>query len=191
MAFVGARHGVVAKMLTLGDSTTAPTYEKAVSVGPLNKVDLSSAWNEGELYGDDVLQENYGEFGKGTATISSTSVPDDAEQIMDSYTYEENGDKHLAAPGGKADYGFAYISAKRSAGKTRYYSTFVPRLAPKYESETAETQGGTTTLNPESVQATWLKAPALPPKVVSPYFDTEAEAIAWRDEKLPLAAAGT
>lgn len=38
MAFVGARHGVVAKMTALGDSTTPPTYDKAVSVGPLNKV---------------------------------------------------------------------------------------------------------------------------------------------------------
>lgn len=187
MAKVGARYGRIARMKTPGTSSTLPTYEVSMSPGPLNKVEDSPSYNEGELYGDDTLQDNFAEFTKGTLTIDFTSVSEEAEKIMSAYAYDEDddGDGKLVPGGNKAEYGFAHVSAKRGADGIKYYGVFYPRLAPKYDGETVETLGGTTTLNPESVPANWLKPIGGEPKIISKYFNTVTEAEQWVDKKLP------
>lgn len=192
MAKIGARYGKIAQITNPGSSSALPTYGSAISPGPLNKVEDSPAYNEGELYGDDTLQDNFAEFTKGTVTMSFTNVAEDAEKIMSPYAYSDDGDGALVPGGNKAEYGFAHVSAKRGkengTSYTKYYGVFFPRLAPKYDGETLETMGGSTTLNPESVPANWLKPVGGEPKYVSPYFDTVEEAQEWVDTKLPSAA---
>lgn len=191
MAKVGAKYAKIAKITAAGDSTKLPTYDKAVKPGPLNAVDDSATFNEGQLYGDDTMQDNFSEFSTGTVTMKFTSVSDAGEKIMNSYAYEEddNGDGHLVPGGNKDEFGFAHISMKRGreSGKQyeKYYGVFYPRLAPKYDGESVETLGGSTTLNPESVPATWMKPVNGQPKIVSKYFDTELEATGWVDKMLP------
>ena len=193
MAKVGARYAKIAKITDPGTSAKLPTYDKAISPGPINSVEDSPSYNDGELYGDDTLQDNFSEFTKSTITIKFTDVSEAGEQIMSSYSYDEDGEGGLVPGGNKAEYGFAHISQKRGkrdgAAYTKFYGVFYPRLAPKYDGESLETMGGTTTLNPESVPATWLKPVGGLPKYVSPYFDTEAAAQAWVDTKLPSADA--
>ena len=189
MAKIGARYGKIAPITDPGSSSALPTYGAALKPGPLNKVEDSPTYNEGELYGDDSIQDNYAEFTKGTLTIDFTSVTDDAEKIMSPYSYDEDGDGALVPGGNKTEYGFGHVSAKRGKENgqsyTKYYGIFYPRLSPKYDGATVETQGGTTTLNPESIPANWLKPVGGEPKYVSKYFDTVTEAEAWVDAKLP------
>lgn len=189
MAKVGARYGKIAKITSAGDSSNLPTYAAAISPGPLNKVEDSPSYNEGELYGDDTMQDSLAEFTTGTVTLSFSNVTEDAEKIMSPYAYNEDGDGELVPGGNKDEYGFAHVSAKRGkeGGKayTKYYGIFYPRLSPKYDGDSLETLGGTTSLNPESVPANWLKPVGGQPKIISSYFETVAEAQAWVDKKLP------
>lgn len=188
---VGARYGRIAPILDPGNSTKMPTYGPSIDCGHLNKVNDSPSYNEGELAGDDVVQESFAEFTKGSVTISCTTVTPEAEKIMDSFLYAEGGDRSLAASGEKAEYGFAHISQKRSKDLgTKFYGRFFPRLSPKYDGSDKESMGSTTTLNPESIPATWLKPEGGAAIIESTYFDTEAEAIAWVDAKLPPSTSG-
>lgn len=185
--FVGARYGRIAKITNPGNSSTMPTYAPSISCGALNKVNDSPSYNEGELAGDDVVDWSMSEFTKGSVTISCTSVTPDAERIMDSYHYDKDGDRHLADAGTKSEYGFAHVSQKKYKSETKFYGRLFPRLSPKYEGGDIESQGGSTTLNPESVPAIWLKPHCGAPARLSPYFDTEEEAKAWVDKMLPPA----
>lgn len=185
--FVGARYGRIAEITNPGNSSAIPTYAPSISCGALNKVNDSPTFNEGELAGDDVVDWSLSEFTKGNLTISCTSVPPNAERIMDSYYYEKNGDRYLADAGTKPEYGFAHISKKKYKRETKFYGRFFPRLSPKYEGGDIESEGGSTTLNPESVPAIWLKPRHGAAVILPPYFDTEEEAKAWVDKILPPA----
>ena len=180
--------------ITAEPAGSLPTYGGAVVLGELNQVVDNPTYNEAKGYGDNALRRHVVKFKEcgidvaildmtnaNAAAVFGTEVPTTAAKDLH-FNESDN------PPYGGAAF---YINELLEDNKDVFKCVFYPKQKATMQGETYDTTGESITLTNKKIHFTGSTANNGDWKIESDYFDTEEAAIAWLDEKLPLAAAAT
>ena len=196
MAYVGLKYAVFAPIKNEVRGK-ALVYDSGVVVGKMISADITYNRNTNPLYADDAEAENDNSITGGSITIGVDDVSDDAEKAMLG-VLEEGGEGENAKVrrevGDATPYGgFGYVRVKRKGGVTSYRAYWVHKTQLGIATESAATKA-------ESIS--W-QTPVLTGPIMAVVnhadgkndfreyetFSTEAEAMAWVNQRANIAAA--
>lgn len=168
-----------------------PNYGKAISLGSLVELVDAPAFAEAKGYGDDELKCFVSEFKECPLTIKVTSLPRASAGAVFGSKLEGPGETESAGEmtynsDDHAPYGGLafYIKEQLDDNQTAYMGIFFPKVKATPGGNTYTTKGDSITLTAHGLSMLASAAKNGDWKKESDYFDTEAEAIAWRDKKL-------
>lgn len=191
MAGYGANNFRWAKLTSDADPSKLPTYEAAMSMGPLTSVTDAVTMVSGENYGDDQLQDFVEEFQKLEIDVGSTDIPVATAAAFLGATLAEDGELHLntedAAPYGGA--AFVARRGRKEADGTykRYFrAVMYPMIKGRKNNGAVTTKGSSITFANDSAHFTG-KAAANGDYMIQKDFETMDAAMAWLDTVMPLA----
>lgn len=191
MAGYGANNFRWAKLTSDADPSKLPTYEGAMSMGPLTSVTDAITMVSGENYGDDQLQDFIEEFQKLDIDVGSTDIPAATAAAFLGAKVGEDNEVHLnvedEAPYGGA--GFVARRGRKQADGTykRYFRAVVyPMIKGRKNNGSVTTKGSSITFANDSAHFTG-KAAANGDYIVQKDFDSLEAATAWLDTVMPMA----
>lgn len=88
MAAFGAKYPRFAPNKTVSPEGVV-TYDEPVTIGALNKADLTVTMASGKVYGDNELQESIDEFVSGSIAMETTDMEDEVAGKIYGATVEE------------------------------------------------------------------------------------------------------
>jgi len=193
MAIYGAKGLRVAKITSDTVADAFPVYETAVSMGALVAVTDTITYAEAKNYGDNELQEYVSEFQELGVDVEITELPMEVAALIYGATLGEDGGIAYKTGDAAPDVGAAFYTTKmvKKDGVTSKLFQGV-----RYTSLKGSRQGASYNTKGQSITFANGKAHFVGKasangvfQEFSDNFATEAEAIAWLDEKLPLATA--
>jgi len=188
MATFGAKHPCFAPFAGEETSTALPSYEGGVVIGPLVSANLTVALASGEIYGDDIKQEQMNEFASGSLPLETVDIEDTVKAKIYGLTPGEDGELGYGANDEAPYGGVAYYKTLLRKGKKLYRAYFYPKAQAAIGNDNASTRGSSITFQTDTTTFTIL--PPLFPDGKWRYEKTcatEAEAIAWIEGKLNMA----
>lgn len=181
MAAFGAKYPRFAPNKTVGEDG-AITYDTPVTIGALNKADLTVTMASGKIYGDNELQESVDEFVSGTLAMETTDMEDDVAGKIYGATVEEKlctyntGD---TPPEGGLGYYKTIMRNNQKLFKTYFY----PRAKAAIGNDTAATKADSITFS--TVATNWtIMADKKGNWRLTEEHDTEEAAKAWLDTQM-------
>lgn len=168
--------------------STLPKYKDAAPtvVGKLVKADLSVTLASGKLFADDGLAESVDEFASGSIAMET----DDMEDAVASKLYGatvSNNEVHYKAGDTAPEGGLAYYKVLMRKGVKVYKGFFYPRVKAVLGNDTAQTKGDSITFGTSATTFNVFRCNSDDWRITEE-FETEAECVAWCDEKLTPAA---
>lgn len=190
MAIYGAKHLVFSAFSGEEPAAELPNYTGAVSMSELVKVADSPEFNTAPQYGDNKLVEEVTEFKTASIDVEVADISNMlASEVTGASIDETDGDLEFGADDTAPFGGLAFYVNKILHNKKKFQGIFYPKVKAAMQGEEYATKGESITLANGK-----LKFSAFAPnygkwKIKSKDFDTEAEAKAWVDSKLPPPAA--
>lgn len=164
-----------------------PNYDKAVTLGSLNKVSETIAYNEAKGYGDNVLKVHVSKFKEAALAVEITEVPRDAMSQVSGASLDEAGDKNMRfRVSDKPPYGGMafYVNKILDDDRDVCMGIFYPKTKATLQGSEYNTNGENITLTNRKLQFTASACNSGEWRIESDYFDTEEEAKAWVDKML-------
>lgn len=172
MANIGLRKPFFAPFKSTGSGYDAPAaLGKAVNV----KVSINKA--EGELYGDDALDESDSEFSSATIDLGVTTVPIEFHQSVFGHTVTEQETTYNVNDEAKEG-GFAIIGVEKVNGKRKFVANFFPRTKFSEPDSEYDTKSGSISYKTPSLSGT-VKPDSTGDWKKDKICDTEADALRW------------
>lgn len=188
MSQYGAYNGRWAKIKT-EPTDAAPTYEPAISLGAVSKVTDSLNFTSLKAEGDDCVQDSLDDFTSGTVDIAyDAGCSNEAMAAIHGATLNADGGVDHGANDAPPYGGYGFLrrlihGSVKSFQGVLYIKTKAVLQGRDHNGK--KTSG--TVLTGDKIHLN-LEAPKSGPYMrFSPEFATETEAIAWLDQKLPLA----
>lgn len=163
-----------------------PKYGTPLSLGALQKVTDNPTFNEGKIYGDDVLDEYASEFKECTVDVEITELTNETASSVTGAEIDsdEGSDLHFNA-GDTAPYGgTAFFIKKLVKGKAQYQGIYYPKVKATMQGEEFTTKGENITLSGGKLKFLASACAKGDWKVKSPFLDTEEAAKTWVDGKI-------
>lgn len=156
MAAFGAKYPRFAPNETV-DEEGVITYDAPVTIGSLNKADLTVTMASGKVYGDNELQESVDEFVSGAIAMETVDMEDAVAGKIYGATVQEKlctyntGD---TPPEG----GLGYYKTLVRGGKKVFKTYFYPRVKAAIGNDTAATKADSITFSTVSTNWTVMAA---------------------------------
>lgn len=187
----GAKHLRWAK-IKAEPAKALPGYDPAVELGELVKVSDNPAFSEAKAAGDNNATARYiRRFQQCPVDVEVLDfTPEVASSIFGAKLSGEPGnDLHFNANDRPPYGGLAFYTANLLKNDvTRFQGVFYPKLKAVLQGKEFNTTGDNINLSGSKAQFMGVACASGDWKILSPFFETEAEAIAWVDAKLPPAA---
>lgn len=161
-----------------------PKYGTAVTLGALNKLTDTPAFNEAKGYGDNALKVYVNKFKETILGIETTEVPRESMSAVSGTIIENGTNKNMRfRDTDKTPYGGlgCYVNKILDDGRDVSMGIFYPKIKAMLQGTEYNTNGENITLATSKLQFTGSAALSGDWKIESPYFDTEEEAQAWVD----------
>lgn len=181
MAKYGAKRPTFAP-ITSEPEAALPEYSEIVTIGRLVQVSVNPAFASGKLYADNELAESADEFVRADGTMETDDITDAVAQVIygvkvvDGEAEYNTGDK---APRG----GLAFFTTLMRRGVKYFKGYYYPCVQAVLGNDTAQTKTDSITFGTSNTSFTVFASKTGAWRRTKE-FDTEAEAIAWCDEKL-------
>lgn len=178
MAYIGLARPTVAKL-----TEPANTYSDAFTCGEAIGIDISPQYAEGSLYGDNRKVEYDKLFKYADITLNTTRLPVKAHSVMFGHTVAEGEDGVTFKGRDSTGYvGMGFYVTERVEGADKFVAIWIHKAKFSEGSENYKTQGDNIEYQTPSLsgQAVTLSSDVWKEVKV---FATEAEAVAWIDEK--------
>ena len=193
MAGYGANNIRWGKLVSDADASKLPTYEPALSMGPLTSVTDSVTFASGENHGSDELQDFIEEFVKIDVDVVSTDIPEAASVAFLGLTKGEDGILHFNKDDDPPYGGVGFIARRgRKLSDNTYKKYFrvmiYPMVKGRRSNVSAGTKTGSISFTNDNAHFTG-KTCASGDYVAQQDFETMAAALAFLDSVLPLAKA--
>lgn len=164
-----------------------PNYGAAIPLGELNKVTDNPSYNEARAYGDNALGRYVSEFAENVVDVNILDMSITTASAITGAKIDADGDKDLhfnsddnAPYGGLA----FYVNQLLAGNVKKYQGVFYPKLKSSMQGKEYNTNGESIALTDEKLHFIGAAAKNGDWKILSDYFTTEAEAIAWTKKKL-------
>lgn len=185
MAQFGAKRPRFAPVATTPDNAL-PTYnfESVVTIGKLVAANLTVTNASGELYGDDALAEKIDMFASGSLELQTDDKTAEVHAALHGATLDEleeeltDSDSDVAPRGG-----LAYYKVLIRNGVRVYQGVFHPLVNAILGNDSAATKGSSITFGTSTTTFTVFRCNSGAWRIRKE-FASEAEVIAWCDEKL-------
>lgn len=166
-----------------------PKYEAPVNLGALNQVNETLNFNEASAYGDNVRKAYVKQFRDGTLAVETLYLShENAAKISGATLDEENeNDLPFNADDTPPYGGLAFFVTKLKddeSGTVYYQGVWYPKVKANIEGDTFQTKGDSITLTNDKLSFAVFACNAGDYKIKSDELATEAEAIAWVNEKI-------
>lgn len=178
MAFYGLSNPYIAKYNDDG------SYETGMNLGEGVSTEVTPAYAEGSLYGDNAQVEAVKEFTSADITIGTTRIPAAAVPVMFGHTIDENGNEVSNANDSAGYFGYGFIVKKVENGVFKFQACVLLKVQGTEGTESFETKGDSVTFQTPSISGKAMAIEGGDWRIKSPDLDTEAEAQAWIKEKL-------
>jgi len=185
MAQFGAKRPRFAPTKTTPDDAL-PTYdyEKAVTISKLVKADLTVTNASGELYADDGLAEKVDMFASGSLALETDDQTAAVHTALFGATQDETSSEVTDSDGDNAPRGgIVYYKVIIRSGVRFYKGVFLPLVNAVLGNDSAATKGSSITFGTSSTTFNVFRCNSGAWRITKE-FTTEAEVIAWCDEKL-------
>lgn len=161
-----------------------PTYKEAtpLKVGKLVKADLTVTMASGKLYANDELAESVDEFASGSIAMETDDMVDEVATVLYGATVK-NKEVSYKAGDTPPEGGLAYYKVLMRNGKKIFKGFFYPRVKAVLGNDTAQTKGDSITFGTSATSFNVFRCNSDEWRVTEE-FETEAECVAWCDEKL-------
>jgi len=187
----GAKHLMWAKIKE-EPVDAIPAYDPAAEMGELVKVSDSPAFSEAKAAGDNNATARYiRRFQQCPVDVEVLDFTlETASSIFGAaLSGEPKSELHFNANDRPPYGGLAFYTVNLLKGDvTRYQGVFYPKLKAVVQGKEFNTTGESVTLSGSKAQFMGVACASGDWKIQSPFFETEEEAVAWVDEKLPPAA---
>ena len=168
-----------------------PNYGAPIDVGGLVKVTDAPAFNEGKIYGDDVLAEYVNEFKECPIDVEVTELPNATAAAMLGATIETTSKDLQFSGGDNAPYGgFGFYICKMIDNVKKYQGIYYPKVKAAMQGDEYSTKGDGVTLPGGKLKMTAAVAKNGQWKIMSDDLEGETEAKTWVDGKVKVASAG-
>lgn len=161
-----------------------PDYGEAVSLGSLNKVTETPAFNEAKGYGDNSLKVYVNKFKEATLAVEVTEIPRDAMSAVSGSEIETGEKKNMwFGDNDKPPYGGLsfYVNMLLDDGRDVCRGLFYPKVKAMLQGGEYNTNGDNITLSTGKLQFTASSCKLGKWRCYSVDFETEDEAKAWVD----------
>jgi len=181
-ATIGVAELTFAKTDTEPKDTPA-TYAPAVRVGGAVQVNLTINLASGQDYADNQMSEDVNVFVSGSAATEIDNIDLETEAVIFGSTYDENtgelGDSSLDSP----PYGsLAYYQLKQIGGVNVFRGVFYPKARAALSPDNASTKNASISFQHSNPNFTIFQ-PNVGNWRYRQEFESEAEVLAWIDEK--------
>lgn len=167
-----------------GAAGTFPKYGPAVSLGALNKVSDTPAFNEAKGYGDNAMKVYVARFKECPIQMEVTDLP---RSVMSAVSGAEiavgtQENMRFSASDNPPYGGFGFYINKITDDKRDVcVGIFYPNVKAVLQGTEYNTSGDNITLSTDKLQFMASACESGEWRIYSRYFDTEAEASAWVD----------
>ena len=176
MAYIGLARPTIAKL-----TEPANTYSDPFTCGKAIQIDITPQYAEGSLYADDIKAEYDKEFKYADITLNTSTLPIKAHENMFGHTTAEDSVTYKASDESKY-VGFGFRVAEKVDGVRKYTASWLYKVKFTEGQESYKVKGDNIEYQTPSITGQAMALPDGKWKEVK-IFDTEAEAIAWLDEK--------
>lgn len=171
-----------------------PVYKsknKSGVIGKAIQADISISVNEVYLYADDGVAESDKSFQSGTITLGIDDLSDEIQVEFLGHTQDEETGEITAKGNDENPYvGIGFYGVKKVKGARKYRAIWLPKVQFAEPEDTNSTKGDNIEFNTPTIEGTimlddngvWKKENT---------FDTEADAIAYLEEKAGITTGGT
>lgn len=171
-----------------------PVYKSANKSGVIGKAiqaDISISTNEAKLYADDTVVESDRSFQSGTITFGIDDLSDEIQVEFLGHKKDEETGEITANGNDRNPYvGVGFYSVKKVNGVKKYRAVWLTRVQFAEPEDTNATKGENVEFSTPTLEGTimlddngdWKKENT---------FDTEAQAIAYLEEKAGITTGGT
>lgn len=191
MAQFGAKRPRFAPTATTPEAAL-PTYNytNVITIGKLVAANLTVTNASGELYADDALAEKVDMFASGSLELQTDDKTSEVHAALHGATLdEESGEVTDSADDVAPRGGLAYYKVLIRSGVRVYQAVFLPLVSAILGNDSAATKGSSITFGTSTTTFNVFRCNSGEWRIRKE-FSTEAEAIAWCDEKLGYTAAG-
>jgi len=169
-----------------------PNYSTPINLGELNKVTDNPTFNEAKAHGDNALRRHVNEFKEVTIDVEILDMPNEhAESVLGaSIPAGEGKDLHFGAED-NPPYGCLgfYVNELLAGNKKAFKGVFYPKVKATMQGAEYATKGDSITLTGCKLRFLGTSCNSGDWKIQSDYFNTEAEAVAWVNNKVKAATA--
>lgn len=173
MAFYGLSNPYIAKYNSDG------SYETGMNLGEGVSTEVTPAYAEGSLYGDNAQVEAVKEFTSADVTIGVTRVPAAAIPIMFGHTIGSDGVETSNANDSAGYFGYGFIVKKIESGVFKFQGCVLLKVQGTEGTESFQTKGDSVTFQTPSISGKAMAVANGDWRKKSGDFDTEADALAW------------
>ena len=175
--------------ITAEPTGALPTYGPAVKLGELNQVADNPSFVEAKASGDNNATARYvRKFQQATVDVTVLDILNEVASAIFGAKIDETQKKDLHFnKNDKPPYGGMafYTENLMENDKIKYQGIFYTKAKANMQGKTYDTTGESITLSSSKVQFVSTACNNGDWKIESALFDTEAEAEAWAEEKLP------
>lgn len=160
------------------------TYSGAFKCGKAVNTTVTPNFNEGQLFADNQQTENVTEFKNATVVLGVDSLPADAPKVMFGHDVAEDGTETSNSEDAAAYVGYGFITTEVKSGVKKYRACLLHKVKFTEGEESYTTKGDSITFSTPNLSGVALANNNGDWRTKSPFFDSEAEADAWIQEKL-------
>lgn len=166
---------------------SVPHYGTPTNLGALNKATETINWAEASAYGDNARKAYIKEFKDGQLAVETLYIPIATMAKLVGGTVESGSEAnlHLGSEDAPPYGGLAfYVSAMTDGGDKYYQAIWYPKVKAGLDAKDYSTKGDSIVLNNAKLTFAVQACKTGDWKILSPEFDTEAEAVSWINDKI-------
>lgn len=166
-----------------------PKYEAAANLGSLNQVSETLNFNEASAYGDNVRKAYVKQFRDGTLAVETLYLSHENAAKISGATLDTDNENDLkfGADDTPPYGGLAFFVTKLKddeSGTVYYQGIWYPKVKANIEGDTFQTKGESITLANDKLSFAVFACDTGDYKIKSDELASEAEAIAWVNDKI-------
>lgn len=166
---------------------SVPHYGTPTNLGALNKATETINWAEASAYGDNARKVYIKEFKDGQLAVETLYIPIATMAKLVGGTVESGSEAnlHLGSEDAPPYGGLAfYVSAMTDGGAKYYQAIWYPKVKAGLDAKDYSTKGDSIVLNNAKLTFAIQACKTGDWKILSPEFQTEAEAVSWINDKI-------
>lgn len=182
-----------AEVLSDNSENALPVYKGSIGIGGMQKVTDNPNFNEAKGGSDNRTSEYLKEFADAPVDVEIDELLNEVAEAVLGAKIDQSEDLHHRIDDNGPPGGMAFYTNRLIHKKKKFKGIFYPTLVASMVGEEYETKGGagagSITLSGGKLSFLAMGAANRDWKIESKLFDSEAEAKAWVDAKLPPAQA--